>query len=55
MKKILILGGGFAGVYTAKNLQKLKLRDHEIELVSDNNYFIFHIQFYPIRYILRYN
>ena len=41
MKKILILGGGFAGVYTAKNLQKLKLRDHEIELVSDNNYFIF--------------
>ena len=22
MKKILILGGGFAGIYTAKNLQK---------------------------------
>ena len=22
MKKIIILGGGFAGIYTAKNLQK---------------------------------
>ena len=37
MKKILILGGGFAGIYTAKNLQKQKLEDYEIELISDNN------------------
>ncbi len=41
MKKILILGGGFAGIYTAKNLQKLHLVNYEIELISDNNYFIF--------------
>ena len=41
MKKILILGGGFAGIYTAKNLQKENLKDFEIELISDNNYFIF--------------
>ena len=41
MKKILILGGGFTGIYTAKNLQKKNLKDYEIELISDNNYFIF--------------
>ena len=41
MKKILILGGGFSGIYTAKNLQKENLKDFEIELISDNNYFIF--------------
>ena len=41
MKKILILGGGFAGIYTAKNLQKQNLDNYEIELISDNNYFIF--------------
>ena len=36
MKKILILGGGFAGIYTAKNLQKQNLEDYEIELISEN-------------------
>ena len=41
MKKILILGGGFAGIYTAKNLQNFYIKDYEIELISDNNYFIF--------------
>ena len=41
MKKILILGGGFAGIYTAKNLQKQRLENCEVELISDNNYFIF--------------
>ena len=41
MKKILILGGGFAGIYTAKNLQKQNLEDYEIELISDNNYLFF--------------
>ena len=41
MKKILILGGGFAGIYTAKNLQKQHLENCEVELISDNNYFIF--------------
>ncbi len=41
MNKIVILGGGFAGVYTAKALNKIGLRGCEIELISDNNYFIF--------------
>ena len=41
MTKILILGGGFGGVYCAKRLQKLKLNSFKIELISDNNYFIF--------------
>ena len=41
MKKILILGGGFAGIYTAKALKKFNRDDLEIELISDNNYFIF--------------
>ena len=42
MKKILILGGGFAGIYTAKNSpKKQNLKDFEVELVSDNNHFIF--------------
>ena len=35
MKKILILGGGFAGIYTAKNLQKQNIEGYEIELISD--------------------
>ncbi len=41
MKKILILGGGFSGIYTAKHLQKINKNNFEIELISDNNYFIF--------------
>ena len=41
MSKILILGGGFAGIYTAKALNKSKFRGLDIELISDNNYFIF--------------
>ena len=41
MKKILILGGGFGGVYCAKRLQKIKLNSFDIELISDNNYFVF--------------
>src|ERR1043165_5184148 len=40
--RILILGGGFAGVYTALYLQKHFRGSHEIEitLVSRNNYFV---------------
>ena len=41
MKKILILGGGFGGVYCAKRLQKIKLNSFKVELISNNNYFIF--------------
>ena len=41
MSKILILGGGFGGLYCAKRLQKIKLNSFDIELISDNNYFVF--------------
>ncbi len=41
MKKILILGGGFGGIYCAKRLQKIKFNSYEIELISNNNYFVF--------------
>ncbi len=41
MTKILILGGGFGGLYCAKKLQKIKLNSFDIELISDNNYFVF--------------
>jgi NADH:quinone reductase (non-electrogenic) len=42
-KKILVLGGGFGGVYTAMTLQKaLKRRaDIDISLVNQDNYFVF--------------
>ena len=40
-KKILILGGGFGGVYTAKKLESKISHNIEIELISNNNYFIF--------------
>lgn len=41
-KRILILGGGFAGVYTARRLEKL-LRPEEasIQLVNQENYFVY--------------
>src|SRR3954454_10346132 len=40
--RIVILGGGFGGVYTARHLQKLLRRrgDVEITLVSRTNYFL---------------
>ncbi|PVZ71893.1 FAD-dependent oxidoreductase [Pelagibaculum spongiae] len=40
-QKILVLGGGFGGVFCAKHLQKLLGKDHDIELVCENNYFVF--------------
>ncbi|MEI6677063.1 MAG: FAD-dependent oxidoreductase, partial [Mariniphaga sp.] len=42
MKKVLILGGGFAGVQTAIELQKSK--QFEVTLVSDRDY----LYIYPI-------
>lgn len=43
--RIIIIGGGFAGVFTAKNLlkqlNKKQLANVEIELVSNRNYFVF--------------
>ncbi len=42
-RHILILGGGFGGVYTALHLEKRlrRRRDVSIKLVSDENYFLF--------------
>src|SRR5438093_918756 len=41
--RILILGGGFGGVYTALELARLarRRRDVEVLLVSQDNYFFF--------------
>jgi NADH:ubiquinone reductase (H+-translocating) len=41
--RIVILGGGFAGVYTAKYLTSILGRrdDVEVELLSEENYFVF--------------
>jgi NADH dehydrogenase len=41
--RIVILGGGFAGVYTAKYLTQLlgRRQDVEVELLSEENYFVF--------------
>lgn len=43
MKKILILGGGFGGIYTALNLFKYFKNNSEIQiiLVDNKNYFLF--------------
>jgi NADH:ubiquinone reductase (H+-translocating) len=43
-KRIVILGGGFAGVYTAQYLEKALGRrdDFEIVLINKENYFVFH-------------
>jgi len=42
-KRVLILGGGFGGVYTAKTLEKLRSdRDEfEIALINKDNYFVY--------------
>ncbi|MFL6214193.1 MAG: FAD-dependent oxidoreductase [Blastocatellia bacterium] len=42
-KRIVILGGGFAGVYTARYLEKALGRrdDYEITLINKENYFVF--------------
>jgi NADH dehydrogenase len=42
-KRIVILGGGFGGVYAAIHLEKLLAREHKVEicLVSRDNFFLF--------------
>ena len=42
-KRIVILGGGFGGVYAAIHLEKLLAREHTVEicLVSRDNFFLF--------------
>jgi NADH dehydrogenase len=42
-QRVVILGGGFAGVYTAKYLTRMlgRRRDVHVELLSEENYFVF--------------
>lgn len=40
-KKIVIVGGGFAGVFTAKQLRAKMGDEVDIELISKDNYFVF--------------
>ncbi len=40
-QKILVLGGGFAGMYAARELQKLLGDRAHIELINEENYFVF--------------
>lgn len=41
MARVLILGGGFSGVFTAKNLAKSAPPGTEVVLLSETNYFTF--------------
>ncbi len=38
---VLILGGGFAGLYAARNIQRLMGTEVDIEIVNRENYFVF--------------
>ena len=40
-KKIIVIGGGFGGVFAAKTLEKLGRDMLEVELINNNNYFVF--------------
>ena len=39
--RVVIVGGGFGGVFTAKHLRRRAGGDLEIELISRNNFFVF--------------
>src|SRR5437588_13131731 len=41
MRTIVIVGGGFAGVYAARHLRRRLARDWQIILFSQENHFIF--------------
>lgn len=40
-QRILILGGGFAGMFAAREIKKTLGAQAEIELINDQNYFVF--------------
>ena len=40
-KKVLILGGGFGGVFAAKELARRGADRFDVELINNNNYFVF--------------
>ena len=39
--RIVIIGGGFAGAFAAKHLQRLVTNDTQVELINNTNYFVF--------------
>jgi NADH:ubiquinone reductase (H+-translocating) len=40
-KRVLVLGGGFGGVFVAKELERKGRGQFDIELINNNNYFVF--------------
>ena len=40
-RRIVIVGGGFGGAFTARYLRRLVPGDTEVELIDSNNYFVF--------------
>ena len=40
-KKVLVVGGGFGGVFGTKELAKIGSDKFDIELINNNNYFVF--------------
>jgi NADH dehydrogenase len=40
-KKVLVIGGGFGGVFAAKALERKGRGKLEVELIDNNNYFVF--------------
>jgi NADH dehydrogenase len=40
-KRVLILGGGFGGLYTALEFEKRHDPDFEVTLISQDNFFLF--------------
>ena len=40
-RNVVILGGGFAGAFSARYLRRVVPRDVSVELICDRNYFVF--------------
>ncbi|MGB8275792.1 MAG: FAD-dependent oxidoreductase [Alphaproteobacteria bacterium] len=40
-KRVVVLGAGFAGMFTAKHLRRQSGADVEVELINETNYFVF--------------
>ncbi|GFO80925.1 FAD-dependent oxidoreductase [Methyloceanibacter sp.] len=40
-KKVIVIGGGFGGIFAAKSLEKLGRGLVDVELINNNNYFVF--------------
>ena len=40
-RNVVILGGGFAGAFSARYLRRVLPRDVSMELICDRNYFVF--------------